>query len=259
MARCTVERLMRSMGLQGVVRGRISDTTNPDTARALSRRQGEPAVQGRAAEPLWVSDFTYVPTWSGTVYVAFVIDVFARGSSVGASPPRCRRGSCSTPSTRRSGEDSPPVSNEPGPSLGPRARNTLSINTPSASPRRASTRRSGPSATAMTTRSPRRSSASTRPRSSATGPWRSIEPSSRQPRWIDRYNNRRLLEPIGYIPPAEAEARYYAQLENEPIAAGSNRNSLRETRGGSVYLTDAQCSSLSWRHHRITMRTSMPS
>ena len=94
-ARCTVERLMRALGIKGVIRGRRVITTNPFAIAlepmalqwlavfALPRRQGEPPVQGgqfKTGRPnkLWVSDFTYVPTWSGTVCVAFVIDVFAR-------------------------------------------------------------------------------------------------------------------------------------------------------------------------------------
>ena len=77
-ARCTVERLMRRLGLQGVVRGKpvkttISDKTKPCPLDKVNR-------QFRAERPnaLWVSDFTYVSTWQGFVYVAFVIDVFAR-------------------------------------------------------------------------------------------------------------------------------------------------------------------------------------
>lgn len=77
-ARCTVERLMARLGLQGVVRGRRCRTTIPDDRadRPLDRVQR----QFKASRPnqLWVADFTYVATWGGFVYVAFVIDVFAR-------------------------------------------------------------------------------------------------------------------------------------------------------------------------------------
>jgi len=77
-ARCTVERLMREMGLRGVVRGRAKRTTVP---AEKDQRQLD-LVQRRfyAYRPnqLWVADFTYVATWSGFVYAAFVIDVFAR-------------------------------------------------------------------------------------------------------------------------------------------------------------------------------------
>lgn len=77
-ARCTVERLMRRLGLQGVIRGRVVRTTfsNKATPSPLDRVNR----QFRADRPnqLWVSDFTYVSTWQGFIYVAFVVDVYAR-------------------------------------------------------------------------------------------------------------------------------------------------------------------------------------
>src|SRR5436305_12082881 len=77
-ARCTVARLMRQMGLKGAVRGREVRTTvsNPAVACPLDRVNR----QFRAPRPnvLWLSDFTYVATWQGFVYVAFVIDAYAR-------------------------------------------------------------------------------------------------------------------------------------------------------------------------------------
>jgi putative transposase len=77
-ARCTVERLMRALGLEGVVRGRPKRTTVPDQAAPrpadlLCRDFSAPAPNAR-----WVADLTYVPTWSGFVYAAFIIDVFSR-------------------------------------------------------------------------------------------------------------------------------------------------------------------------------------
>jgi putative transposase len=77
-ARCTVERLMRELGLRGAQRGRRVRTTRPDPAAGrpadLVRRQFSPARPDR----LWVADFTYVPTWAGMVYVAFVLDAYSR-------------------------------------------------------------------------------------------------------------------------------------------------------------------------------------
>ena len=77
-ARCTVERLMRRMGLCGAVRGKETRTTIAD--KASPRPADKVNRQFRAPRPnvLWVADFTYVATWQGFVYVAFVIDVFAR-------------------------------------------------------------------------------------------------------------------------------------------------------------------------------------
>jgi len=77
-ARCTVERLMKVMGLQGVVRGKQVVTTNPDTAQPCPDDKVNRAFVAEMPNQLWVSDFTYVSSWQGTVYVAFVIDVFAR-------------------------------------------------------------------------------------------------------------------------------------------------------------------------------------
>ena len=77
-ARCTVERLMRREGLCGVVRGRKKRTTIPaDAAQCPLDRVQRQFVASRPNE-LWIADFTYVATWTGFVYVAFVIDVFAR-------------------------------------------------------------------------------------------------------------------------------------------------------------------------------------
>ena len=77
-ARCTVERLMNAMGLQGVVRGKKVVTTNPDTSQPCPDDKVNRTFAAEAPNQLWVSDFTYVSTWQGMVYVAFIIDVFAR-------------------------------------------------------------------------------------------------------------------------------------------------------------------------------------
>lgn len=76
-ARCTVERLMRKHGLQGVTRGKTK-TTIPDPAQPCPDDKVNRQFIADAPNQLWVSDFTYVSTWTGMVYVAFVIDVFAR-------------------------------------------------------------------------------------------------------------------------------------------------------------------------------------
>ncbi len=77
-ARCTVERLMRELGLQGVVRGKPVKTTvsNPKAPCPLDRVNRQ--FTAERPNRLWVADFTYVSTWQGFVYVAFVIDVFSR-------------------------------------------------------------------------------------------------------------------------------------------------------------------------------------
>lgn len=77
-ARCTVERLMQAMGLQGVMRGKKVITTNPDEAQPCPDDKVNRVFMADMPNQLWVSDFTYVSSWQGMVYVAFVIDVFAR-------------------------------------------------------------------------------------------------------------------------------------------------------------------------------------
>jgi len=77
-ARCTVERLMKAQGLQGVVRGKRKKATVPDPAQACPDDKVNRQFTALSPNQLWVSDFTYVSSWVGMVYVAFVIDVFAR-------------------------------------------------------------------------------------------------------------------------------------------------------------------------------------
>src|SRR5262249_11966494 len=77
-ARCTVARLMRQMGLAGAIRGRRFKTTLPDTSAARPADLVSRAFVATRPNALWVADLTYVATWKGFVYVAFVIDVFAR-------------------------------------------------------------------------------------------------------------------------------------------------------------------------------------
>ena len=76
-ARCTIERLMRKEELQGVTRGKTK-TTVPDPAQPCPDDKVNRQFTADAPDQLWVSDFTYVSTWMGMVYVAFIIDVFAR-------------------------------------------------------------------------------------------------------------------------------------------------------------------------------------
>ena len=77
-ARCTVERLMRRLGLRGAVRGKVVRTTVSDAKAPCPLDRVNRQFTAERPNQLWVSDFTYVSTWQGWVYVAFVIDVFAR-------------------------------------------------------------------------------------------------------------------------------------------------------------------------------------
>jgi len=77
-ARCTVERLMRELGLTGAVRGKKVRTTMPDPAHERAPDLLKREFVAKAPNRVWVADFTYVPAWGGTVYVSFVVDTFSR-------------------------------------------------------------------------------------------------------------------------------------------------------------------------------------
>ena len=92
-ARCTVSRLMRDMGLQGVIRGKPSNRDQRQ-GRAMPAGSRQPPVQGTRPNVLWLSDFTYVATWTRFVYVAFVIDALPAGSWAGGSRAHRTRRLC---------------------------------------------------------------------------------------------------------------------------------------------------------------------
>jgi transposase InsO family protein len=100
-ARCTVERLMRRLGLQGVRRGKGVRTTVPDAKAACPLDRVNRHFKAQRPNQLWVADFTYVSTWQGFVYVAFVVDVFARRIVGWRVSSRCGPTSCSTRWSRR--------------------------------------------------------------------------------------------------------------------------------------------------------------
>ena len=218
-ARCTVERLMRDMGLRGAVRGRAFTTT---TVADESARRPDDLVKRefRATRPnqLWVADLTYVATWAGFVYVAFVIDVFSRlivGWRVSSSlrtdialdaleqalHARPLDGSCihhsdrgvqyvSIRYTERLAEAG--IERSVG-SVGDAYDNALAetIN--------------GLYKTEVIRRG---------------GPWRNIdEVEYATLKWVDWFNNRRLLEPIGYVPPAEFEEAWYRSQQGQAKVA----------------------------------------
>jgi putative transposase len=99
-ARCTVERLMRAMGLRGAVRGRGFKTTIPDEKASRPADLVERQFTAERPNQLWVADFTFVATWKGFVFVAFVIDVFSRSIVGWRYRVRSKPTSCSTRSSR---------------------------------------------------------------------------------------------------------------------------------------------------------------
>ena len=170
---------------------------------------------------LWVSDFTYVATWTGFVYVAFVIDTYAR-RIVGWRVSRTAHASFVLDALEEALHDRRPAQGSRLVHHSDRGSQYVSIRYTERLWRRpASSLRWVASATLTTMLSPKPSTASTRPRSSigvdhARRSCEAVEFATLE--WVDWFNNRRLLEPIGNISPAEAEERYYAML-NEPAMA----------------------------------------
>ena len=222
-ARCTVERLMREMGLRGVSRGRawkVTTQTDPAAARPTDRVDR----QFTATRPnqLWVADFTYVATWRRFVYVAFVIDVFARrivGWRVSVSLATDfvldaleqaiydRRGIGVEDLVHHSDRGTQYLS----------MRYTDRLAEAGIEPSVGSRGDSYDNALAESIIGLFKTEVIQR-----KGPWRHLEAVEFATlTWVDWFNTRRLLEPIGYVPPAEYEARYYERLR-EPITIDNN-------------------------------------
>jgi putative transposase len=218
-ARCTVARLMRSMGLQGVVRGRPVKTTVSD--RKVPCPLDKVNRQFRAERPnaLWLSDFTYVSTWQGFVYVAFVIDAFAR-RIVGWRASRTAHASFVLDALEQALHDRRPVHgglvhhSDRGVQY-VSIKYTERLAEAGVEPSVGSVGDSYDNALAETINGLYKAEVIWR-----AGPWRSFEAVEFATlEWVDWFNNRRLLGPIGNIPPAEAEARYYAQFGEPAMAA----------------------------------------
>lgn len=219
-ARCTVSRLMRQMGLKGATRGRamrttISDRTVPCPADRVNR-------QFRAPRPnaLWVADFTYVATWQGFVYVAFVIDTFAC-RIVGWRVSRTAHAGFVLDALeqalheRRPAKGSGLIHHSDRGSQYVAIRYTERLTDAGVEPSVGSVGDSYDNALAETINGLYKTEVIR-----LRGPWRTLEAVEFATlEWVDWFNHQRLLEPIGNIPPAEAEARYYAQTEDVAIAA----------------------------------------
>src|SRR5215203_3697451 len=232
-ARCTVERLIRRMGLRGAVRGKETRTTIADKAAPCPADKVNPHFRTPRPNALWVSDFTYVATWQGFVYVAFVSDVFAR-RIVGWRASRTAHADFVLDALEQALHDRRPVKgglihhSDRG-SQYVAIRYTERLLEAGIEPSVGSVGESYDNALAETINGLFKTEVIRR-----RGPWRSMEVVEFATlEWVDWYNNRRLLQPIGNMPPAEAEARYYAQLEAPALAAQLKPTGLRQTRGGS--------------------------
>ncbi len=219
-ARCTVARLMKQMGIEGIVRGKKVRTTIPDQAAPCPSDRVNRQFRAPAPDMLWVSDFTYVATWQGFVYVAFVIDAYAR-RIVGWRVSRTAHAGFVLDALeqavhqRRPAKGTGLVHHSDRGSQYLAIRYTERLAEAGIEPSVGSVGDSYDNALAETINGLFKAEVIHR-----RGPWRSFEAGEYATlEWVDWFNNRRLLEPIGNIPPAEAEADYYAALERSDMAA----------------------------------------
>ena len=218
-ARCTVARLMRDMGLRGVVRGRRFKTTVPDDSakRPLDLVQRE----FRADRPnqLWVADITYVATWVGFVFVAFVVDVFSR-RIVGWRVSSSLRTDLALDALEQALQARSPHDNlvhhsDHGVQY-LSIRYTERLAEAGIEPSVGSVGDSYDNALAETIIGLFKTEVIRR-----RGPWKSVEAVEFATlEWVEWFNNRRLLGPLGYCPPAEFETMYYHQHNAPAVAAG---------------------------------------
>lgn len=219
-ARCTVQRLMRELGLQGVIRGKPVRTTISDKAAPCPLDHVNRQFHAPAPNRLWVSDFTYVATWAGFAYVAFVIDVYSR-YIVGWRVSRTAHASFVLDALEQAIHDRRPVHRGGLVHHSDRGSQYVSIRyterlaEAGIEPSVGSVGDSYDNALAESINGLYKAEVIHR-----RGPWRNIESVEFATlEWVDWFNHRRLLEPIGNIPPAEAEANFYATLEQPAMAA----------------------------------------
>jgi putative transposase len=217
-ARCTVERLMGVMGLQGAVRGKVYKTTIPDDAAERPADLVQRHFQADHPNQLWVADFTYVATWAGVVFVEFVIDVFAR-RIVGWRVASSMRTDLALDALEqalwsRTGSEGLVHHSDRGVQY-LSIRYTERLAEAGVESSVGSVGDSYDNALAETIIGLFKTEVIRRP-----GPWRTIDAFEYATlEWVDWFNHRRLLEPIGNIPPAELEQAYYRQLEKSAMAA----------------------------------------
>ena len=218
-ARCTVERLLRAMDLAGVIRGKTKRTTVPDKAAPCPLDHVNRQFRVERPNTLWVSDFTYVATWQGFVYVAFVVDAYAR-RIVGWRVSRTAHAGFVLDALEQALHDRRPVNgglvhhSDRGVQY-VSIKYTERLAEAGLVPSVGSVGDSYDNALAETINGLYKAEVIHR-----RGPWRALEAVEFATlEWVDWFNNRRLLSSIGNVPPAEAEAAYYASLEELKIAA----------------------------------------
>jgi transposase InsO family protein len=217
-ARCTIERLMQQLGLKGAIRGRPFKTTFSDKSAHCPLDRVKREFHAPAPNQLWLSDFTYVASWTGFAYVAFIIDAFAR-RIVGWKASRSAHAGFVLDALEQALHDRRPVNglihhSDRG-SQYVSIKYTERLAEAGIEPSVGSAGDSYDNALAETINGLYKAEVIHR-----QGPWRSFEQVELATlKWVHWFNHKRLLEPIGYITPAEAEANYYAALDQTPMAA----------------------------------------
>jgi putative transposase len=219
-ARCTVARLMKAMGLKGVIRGKRIRTTIPDEQAYRPLDLVKRQFKAERPNALWVADFTYVSTWQGFAYVAFVVDVYAR-RIVGWRLSHSAKTDFVLDALEQALYARKPFGTGPLIHHSDRGSQYVSIRY---SERLAeagiessvgSVGDSYDNALAETINGLYKAEVIYKRRS-----WRSYsEVELATLEWVDWFNNRRLLGPIGDIPPAEAERMFWEKINPPPLAA----------------------------------------
>jgi putative transposase len=220
-ARCTVERLMGRLGLRGVIRGKVVRTTISDAKAPCPLDRVNRQFKADRPNQLWVSDFTYVSTWQGWLYVAFVIDVFAR-RIVGWRVSRSMHTDFVLDAleqalyARQPERDRSLIHHSDRGSQYVSIRYTERLAENGIEPSVGSKGDSYDNALAETINGLYKAELIHR------RTWKnkeSVELATLE--WVSWFNHHRLLAPIGYIPPAEAEANYYRQLASQATAVAA--------------------------------------
>jgi transposase InsO family protein len=223
-ARCTVARLMAVEGLQGVVRGRRVQTTRPASTGDETRDLVQRAFVAERPNQLWVADFTYVATWRGMVYVAFVIDVFSR-RIVGWRAHTTMQTALVLDALEQAlydrvleGAPGALVVHSDRGSQYVSMRYTERLAEAGAAPSVGSVGDAYDNALAESVIGLYKTEVIRR-----RGPWRSFDDVEFATlEWVAWFNTQRLLEPLGYVPPAEYEAMYHETLTAHTGAVGLN-------------------------------------
>jgi transposase InsO family protein len=220
-ARCTVERLMRRQGLCGVVRGKPARTTVPAAADACPLDLVNRSFEASRPNQLWVADITYVATWAGFVYVAFVIDVFAR-HIVGWRVSSSLRSDLALDALEQALHarqlDEPLVHHSDRGVQYVSIRYTERLADAGIEASVGSVGDSYDNALAESVIGLFKTEVIRR-----CGPWKNLEEVEFATlEWVDWFNNRRLFGPLGHVPPVEYEEAYYQQQQAPVIEAGLN-------------------------------------